>query len=111
MTIQAPLLPFDAPPAVRLSDTSGSAAEQNKPVARSLRETVLQWFIKQGPQGGTDEECQLALGLKCQTQTPRRVELCRLGLLVDSGERRMTTSGRKAVVWRVNVLNYPEGLQ
>jgi len=107
---QAGFLPFAGVlPAAGASDTSRSAAEQMRPVARSLRETVLRWFITRGTDGGTDEECQLGLGLKAQTQGPRRGELCRLGLLIDSGRRRRTSSGRQAIVWVRNVLSCPEG--
>ena len=31
----------------------------------------------------------------------RRAELTRIGSVVDSGERRLTQSGRQAIVWRV----------
>jgi hypothetical protein len=32
----------------------------------------------------------------------RRAELVKKGLVVDSGERRLTTNGRKATVWRTD---------
>ena len=108
---QGPFLPFpDAPPAVRLSETSRSAAGEIRRVTRSLRETVLRWFIARGTHGGTDSELETALAIPGNTVRPRRVELCRLGLLVDSGRRRPTSSGRRAVVWQVNTLNTPEGM-
>lgn len=104
------LLPFAGVlPAASTSDTSRAAAEQIRPVARTIRGRVWEWFIQQGAEGGTDEQCQEALGLKAQTQGPRRGELCRLGLLIDSGRRRPTTSGRRAIVWMRNVLSCPEG--
>jgi len=61
----------------------------------------LRFFIERGAHGGTDEEAQLALGLKPQSETPRRVELVRLLLVRDSGRRRRTSSGRSATVWAV----------
>jgi predicted ArsR family transcriptional regulator len=49
--------------------------------------------------GLTDEEIQTALGLNPSTERPRRVELVERGMVEDSGARRMTRSGRSAVVW------------
>jgi hypothetical protein len=40
------------------------------------------------------------LGMNPSTQRPRRIELCQRNLIVDSGTTRLTTSGRKAVVWK-----------
>jgi hypothetical protein len=89
------------PPAQWHSDTSRDAADQIATVAGRLRRTVYQWLAGRGAQGGTDEEIQGALSMPANTQRPRRVELFDQGLVVDSGRRRETRSGRKAVVWVV----------
>lgn len=95
-------LPFHGrPPAARGSETSREAAQRIQGGANRLRARVLAWFIDRGPAGGTDEEAQLALAMKTQTETPRRNELMKMGLLVDSGRRRPTSSGRQATVWVV----------
>lgn len=92
-------LPFNGlAPAAKASPTSCEAARRIQGGANRLRARVLQWFIDQGQYGGTDEEAQAALGMKTQSETPRRRELVLLGLLVDSGRRRPTTSGRPATV-------------
>jgi hypothetical protein len=52
------------------------------------------------PHGLTDEQMQTYLGMNPSTQRPRRIELVRSGLVVDSGFKRPTRSGRDATVWR-----------
>lgn len=91
------------PPAVTTSPTSCAAARAIKPAARTIGAAVLRFLVARGLQGATDEEVQLALGIRVQTQTPRRGELCKAGLVRDSGLRRPTTSGRMATVWVVKV--------
>ena len=49
----------------------------------------------------TDEEVQLALGMKGNSVRPRRKRLELRGLVRDSGARRKTSSGRNAIVWEV----------
>ena len=80
-------------------DTSIDAAEQIRPDAGRLRKMVFDAIQAVGAEGLTDRECQLATGLQGSTQRPRRIELQRLGLITDSGQRRPTASGRQAVVW------------
>jgi hypothetical protein len=82
-------------------DTARAAASQAWPVAKTQRERVL-WAVKfyTGHGGMTDEELQHYLELDPSTERPRRVELVERGLIVDSGERRKTRSGRSAIVWR-----------
>lgn len=91
--VAAPLL---NPPAQRHSPTSVAAATAIKPTAGTLRERVLDFLLEFGPH--TDEQIQDALAMPASTQRPRRVELCRAGLVEQVGEAR-TRSGRKAVVW------------
>ena len=85
---------------VRL-DGGDTMVESAKAIAmegRNLRATVLRVIIDKG--GATDEEIELRTGLKHQTASARRRELVISGLVEDSGERRLTTSGRKAIVWK-----------
>lgn len=79
--------------------TSSVAAKQAAPRCPSARSRLLKQFERAGSYGLTDEEGEIALDLKSQSYTPRRSELVKLGLVVDSGERRLTTSGRPAAVW------------
>jgi len=79
--------------------TSGVAADRIAGHANILRARVFAFIVQQGPHGATDDEGEAALGIKPQTYTPRRGELVALGLVVDSGRRRSTASGRPAAVW------------
>lgn len=89
------------PPARRNAPkgTSDTAARRISGYSGKLRAKVYAWIISRGEDGGTDDEGEAALGICCQTYTPRRRELVQLGLVVDSGRRRPTSSGRPAAVW------------
>jgi len=82
------------------SDTSHSAAESMRALAGRLRARVYACIVSHGAAGLTDEEIQAELEMQGSTQRPRRVELVRAGLVVDSGLRRRTTAWRSAVVWK-----------
>jgi hypothetical protein len=85
--------------------TSHDAARAAQSSSETQRARLLSWL--RGVQsldarfhkGATDEEMQTALRMNPSTQRPRRVELVEEGLIVDSGERRPTRSGRAAIVW------------
>jgi hypothetical protein len=79
--------------------TSKDAAASVEPFAGKLCRDQLNFIASQGEHGATDKESQAALGLSSDTQVPRRWELCRHGLVVDSTRRRKTPSGRNAIVW------------
>ncbi len=83
------------------SDTSIAAAEAIRPSVNGLRARVLQ-FIQGQCSGATDEEIQGALQMGGSTERPRRRELVQLGLVLDSGLRRPTASGKKAAVWKTS---------
>ncbi len=94
---------FDEPlPARQMhSETSKAAAREIQPAAGTLRAKVLRFLQAfAGEYGATDEQMQVYLDMAPNTQRPRRIELVRAGLVEDSGEKRKTKSGRKAVVWR-----------
>jgi hypothetical protein len=91
-----PMPPFQAH-----STTSQSSARAIAPDARSLREQVYALLKREQlfTRGLTDEEIAFRLSMNPSTERPRRIELQRAGLVIDSGERRKTKSGREAVVW------------
>lgn len=93
------VLNFEPPRASR-RPTSSAAAEVIKPDCARLRNMVLGAIVAHGVIGATDEEIQLELGLAGDTERPRRRELEKAHLVVDSGQRRPTSSGRMAIVWR-----------
>lgn len=79
------------------ADTSIEAANAIRPKARGLRGKLLAHLRKTS--GRTDEEIQYDLMMSPNTERPRRCELVKLGLVVDSGARRKTLSGRNAIIW------------
>lgn len=76
--------------------------------AETLRGSVWLAIHSEGAEGATDEELAERLGLAGNTARPRRRELAQRNLVSDSGARRTTRSGRKAIVW-VAVEFLPEG--
>src|SRR5262245_10175682 len=87
-------------PYVANSETSFDAADAfGSDLAATLRERVYR-AIRDSADGLTDEEIQRVLEMDGSTERPRRVELLRAQRICDSGERRDTRSGRRAVVWR-----------
>lgn len=72
-----------------------------KPVARTLRKRVFRWIAQQEEFGATNEEISKSTDMRLQTVCARRNELGKKLLVVDSGRRRATESGRNAIVWIV----------
>lgn len=85
-------------------DTSAAAAESVIESKDTQRQVVL-LTIKQSPEGHTDDEIQLLLGLDGNSERPRRRELeMRQQIRIrrdEKGEavRRLTRTNRWAVVW------------
>ncbi len=79
----------------------------NIAAAKAVRATVAQQrgevygYFKNAADGLTDEEGYEASGINPNAWRPRRGELVRDGMVVDSGRTRATKSGCKAVVWVV----------
>lgn len=66
----------------------------------ALRGQVYSDIRRQGIYGATTEEVEIRRGMKHQTASPRVVELeTDFGVIVDSGMRRKTQSGCKAIVY------------
>jgi hypothetical protein len=86
-------------PYVPESDTSRAAAEAKAPTAETDAARVLDFIRSRGAHGATDDEAETALGMLHQNASARRRGLFLRGLVVDSGARRNTRSGRKATVW------------
>lgn len=77
------------------------AAAARAPAGRAGR-AVRSYIVSRGLEGATDEqiiEAVTFLGFAVNTIRPRRVELVRAGVVVDSGRVRATRSGRDAIVW------------
>ena len=87
------------PPFVAHSATSRAAADGARFFSNKARARVYALLRRQGTTGATDEEMQTSLEMNPNTQRPRRTELVKAGLVVDSGVTRPTVSGRSATVW------------
>jgi hypothetical protein len=82
------------------SPTSREAALAIRPHAGTLRARVLEVIEGRGAIGATDDEIQTHLSIFSHTETPRRQELQKAGLIACSKQQpRRTRSGRRAVVW------------
>ena len=79
--------------------TSDEAAARIATHAQRQRDIIYSYVIDQYMLGSTAQEASIALDMPIQTVTPRLLEIRKDGLLVDSGEKRMTTSNRRAIVW------------
>lgn len=79
-----------------IRDTSLEAYGAVKPELNELQADVLAVVKDLRP---TAEEAADAMGRYLYTVAPRITELQKLGLVRDSGERRMTRRRRRAVVW------------
>ena len=77
-------------------DTSIEAAGAIAPHAKAIRERVFQALVDKPD---TDQGVSIRLSLAENTVRPRRIELERDGRVIDSGERRVLASKRKAIVW------------
>lgn len=81
------------------TDTQRAAGEDH-PGRGKHRNAVLAMLRARGPQGATDSELAQHLGIHPGSASKRRLEVCRLGKACDSGQRRLSPSGRKSIVWR-----------
>lgn len=94
--LQRALWPF--PERASVPRTS-AAAPRRRGGRRTQRDKILDFIRSRGPHGATDEECQDALELPVQSETPRRGELATAGLIRDSGRLRPTRRKCMATVW------------
>lgn len=81
-------------------DTAKDAA--GKANTGKTRRYVYDLINRRGWAGATDEEIineGTRAGFSANGLRPRRVELVRDGVVIDSGRKRATQSGRQAIVW------------
>lgn len=67
---------------------------------------VLEALAAAGERGMIDHDHEAVNGLKQDTAGKRRGELAAIGLVVDSGVRRKTPRGSKAIVWTLTPAGY-----
>ena len=90
-----PQIPGSAP-----TDTSEAAAESMRESASTLRAKALEVLRRHGPM--TADEIAGRMGQTVLAIRPRVTELFKMGRIEDSGTRRKNSSGRRAIVWKVN---------
>ncbi|MCB9840971.1 MAG: hypothetical protein H6809_04905 [Phycisphaeraceae bacterium] len=79
--------------------TSEVAAKRAARRAPTHRQRLYAAIVDAGEAGATDAELEELTGIRAQTISPRRGELVRMGLVVDSGRRRNTPRNSPAAVW------------
>ena len=78
--------------------TSIAARGSLRPAAKQ-RARVWGYLLDKGADGATIDELHLNLNIPVNVVCPRRLELEEKLLVIDSGFRRPTSSGRPAIVW------------
>lgn len=79
--------------------TSKEAADEFQSEAVLLRKKVLSLIDESGPAGMTAYEAVEITGRIKDSIAPRFTELRHKGLIVDSGKKRKTPSGRNCIEW------------
>jgi sugar/nucleoside kinase (ribokinase family) len=80
--------------------TSHEAAETIMPALGYFRKLVLDEYEAIAPWGATSDEIAQRLNLSVLQVRPRVSELGRLGLIIQTAERRENASGMSARVWK-----------
>lgn len=84
---------------LRGPDTEGRAAASIAAHLPRLQATVL-GILRDNPAGLTDDEGAAIMGVHRLDFGRRRHELADAGLVISTGDRRVTPRGRYALVWR-----------
>jgi hypothetical protein len=87
-------------PGAKAAGTSQLAAHLIAASAKDLRAEVLASFLGCGP--GTADEVAQRLGRSILSVRPRCSELLKLCLIQPTGERRPSSTGMSATVWRAS---------
>lgn len=80
-------------------DTTLEAYEEAKPKAPTQRELIEGFISACGQTGATCDEIEQIFKFTHQGASARVRELNQTNKIIDSGDRRRTRSGRKAIVW------------
>lgn len=86
-------------PGHRGVDTSLDAARSIELSVGHLQRVALRAIQAAGPRGLTTNELVAAVQIHRDSLQPRTTELCRKGLIRDSGARRRNANGKYAIVW------------
>lgn len=105
---QGELFPDTRPPLppTGWATPSKAAAHAIREHAPTMRERVFDWLADRGERGATIEEIATALSMRQASVCGRIAELARpevgAARIMDSGQRRPTSSGVSAKVWRIS---------
>ena len=91
---------FGGRPPHASKDTSLEAAKRIVPHLTALASQVWETIKGESFLGATCDEIEKKLDLSHQTVSARIRELCLKKKIIDSGVRRTTRSGRRAIVWK-----------
>jgi hypothetical protein len=94
---------FSEPGAASRRADPDTAKEAAKRVPTARLESLVLRCLHGTLRGLTSHEISIALDLSLVTVSPRMRPLARKGLVVDSGERRETASGSRAIVWKIKL--------
>lgn len=84
-----------------MRETSMAARESVD--SKNLERIVFDYIDSTGTRGTTCDEAEAALRMRHQTCSARFSTLAKKGKIVDSGKRRLTRSGRRAIVWWIGL--------
>jgi len=86
---------------MEIRDTSIEAYDSVQEYIPTIIQRIYKILLKTSPK--TCDELEMILGMKHQTVSASLRKLFKLGLIKDIGERRLTRSGRKAIVWHCSI--------
>jgi hypothetical protein len=86
-------------PGWKARDTAEAAADAMAPKAPRLRELCLETLRSAGAL--TADECASRLGVDKLSIRPRFSELATTGKIIDTKQRRLNASNKRAIVWCV----------
>lgn len=95
-----PILPIETPATktgAHHPATSFEAARRAIGRSGTTRRRIYDYLMSNGP--ATDEEISAILGIVPNTARPRRIELVQWGWAYDTGLRKDTTTGSRAILW------------
>jgi hypothetical protein len=84
-------------PGFKARDTAQAAAHAVAPKAPRLRELCLETLRAAGAL--TADECAARLGVDRLSVRPRFSELATTAKIIDTGQRRLNASNKRAIVW------------
>lgn len=89
------------PPHIRGSATSLAAAIAIAGNKNPMHKRIMD-YLREHPEGATDEQLSQALDMQGSTLRPRRRELEVLGKVRNTGKTAKTLSGRSAILWAIS---------